>query len=129
MKKILVLAAFAIFTNFVFADEVTVAEDTYGVFDKKDFPVLLRHDQAGIRELVQLHKCIAVPKGTVGFMIDANSPLKSIWFQPETNGYIRVFLLASSIEGAKVDNFQVSDLPRVPVQGQRRSGDGWGRHR
>ena len=124
MKKILVLAAFAILTNFVFAAErVTVAEDTYGVFDAKNFPVLLRHDQAGIRELVQLHKCIAVPKGTVGLVTDANSPLRSIRFQPETNGYIQVYLLASSIEGAKVDNFQVSDLPRVPIHRPRQRPD------
>jgi hypothetical protein len=117
MKKLsflTTLLSLAPFLASAFAGSVTVNKDTYGVFNKEDFPVILQHDQATLEALVEQHKCILVPQGTEGFLLDETHPPKSVIFRPATNQEIRVFLLVSDVSvGGKpieMDNFQVSDL-------------------
>jgi hypothetical protein len=118
------IGTFAAVTAFAGAPTASVTKDTYGVFNKTDFPVVLRHDQATIEALIAQHKCILVPKGTEGILLDENPPPKSVVFRPATNQAIEVILLASdiSVDGKPLeeDSFQASDLPRVPIHTPRR---------
>jgi hypothetical protein len=126
MKKLsflTTLLSLAPFLASAFAGSVTVNKDTYGVFNKEDFPVILQHDQATLEALVEQHKCILVPQGTEGFLLDEIHPPKSVIFRPATNQEIRVFLLVSDVSAGgkpiEMDNFQVSDLLRVPTHRPR----------
>jgi hypothetical protein len=100
MKKLVLLIAFLFLAAFLIsasADSIAVTKDTYGVFNKEDFPAIFRHDEATLEALVEQHKCILVPKGTEGALIDEVHPPKSVIFRPTTNPEIRVFVLASDI--------------------------------